>query len=176
MAGLPREVALCVRAITNLQSKLTIEFYNDLVRAATDYSTLTLTEDETKAAAAELIAVVSVATSLTTLVETLGLQERLALPALSDVADGRCVADVNRGRLGIDSHLVTDAARGRAGGLIAHAAVLGINLSAGHLLLHTATLHIVTLRVGTLRVAVLLAAVLLAVLLAVILIAVILVA
>ena len=31
VAGLPREVALCVRAITNLQSKLTIEFYNDLV-------------------------------------------------------------------------------------------------------------------------------------------------
>ena len=87
VAGLPREVALCVRAITNLQSKLTIEFYNDLVRAATVYSTLTLTEDETKAAAAELIAVVSVATSLTTLVETLGLQEHLALPALSDVAD-----------------------------------------------------------------------------------------
>lgn len=86
-AVVPDDLALCIRAITNLQSKLTAEFYSDLVGVAQQYSKLTLAPDETKAAAAELIAVVSVASSLTTLLVTLDLKGRLGLPELSEVPD-----------------------------------------------------------------------------------------
>ena len=89
---LPQDLVICIRAMINLQSKLTVEFYNDLVRAAQQYSTLKLTDSETKAAAAELIAVVSVTSSLTTLLESLGLHERFSLPDLSEIQDAQPIA------------------------------------------------------------------------------------
>ena len=86
-ADVPEDLSLCIRLIANLQSKLTKEFYMDLVQAATEFSTLSLTKDEKSAAAAEVIAVVSVACSLTTLIEVLSLTDRIGLPKLKDLED-----------------------------------------------------------------------------------------
>ena len=86
-ADVPEDLSLCIRLIANVQSKLTKEFYMDLVQAATEFSTLSLTKDEKSAAAAEVIAVVSVACSLTTLIEVLSLTDRIGLPKLKDLED-----------------------------------------------------------------------------------------
>ena len=86
---LPEVLILCIRAIANLQSKLTKESYDDLVAAATQFSTLSLTEDETKAAAAEVIGVVALTCSLTTFLECLNLTEQISLPEPPDSPDIR---------------------------------------------------------------------------------------
>ena len=85
-ADVPEDLSLCIRLIANLQSKLTKEFRGSCTCRA-EFSTLSLTKDEKSAAAAEVIAVVSVACSLTTLIEVLSLTDRIGLPKLKDLQD-----------------------------------------------------------------------------------------